>query len=553
MFSGEPVDEFSEHYQDLIEGGYDCVDRVVLNAYYPMGQDGGGMRVWWRALYGSDEELDTAHLMRMAGRFARRVRAFAKQSGIPVVDCTPKDKKFEIANGYLSKHDGKQGLFLILVGKARAPVWEVRLTKSGKIGDIHRKNPMPFVNHYSFHLWDAEWGHVVIKMSGHPPFGAQIILNGHEFVACAAAKAGIEFGKEGNCFIRTANGAALAQIADTLSQPQTEGRLRQLCNRWIYSTCLIFGLDLQEQERSGFQYQYSTYQLEYSRNLRFHSGREMWQVLQGLIDRNRGILNLKLVKTIFGFKNRPQLKRLKQNRWGVQVETPTYDLTVFHIHYGKLSLKIYSKGEYVLRIEVMVHNAGDVPFRRLLCDFPKTVTWMREVVERFLNTLHYVDAPFIADETLERLPEPSVVGHTRVGGVDFNRPRMRLAVQAVLALSTSPKGFTAGDLAREACRLGGLPENRYSTRQAAYDIRKLRGKQIVQKRPGSRRYEPVPDGLRAIAAVVVLRDKIIRPLLATQCRPRRGRPPKNRTRLDIQYDVIQGEMRRLFQEFRIAA
>src|SRR5664279_3036182 len=26
-------------------------------------------------------------------------------------------------------------------------------------------------------------------------------------------------------------------------------------------------------ERSGFQYQYSTYQLEYSRNLRFHSGK----------------------------------------------------------------------------------------------------------------------------------------------------------------------------------------------------------------------------------------------------------------------------------------
>jgi hypothetical protein len=27
---------------------------------------------------------------------------------------------------------------------------------------------------------DPDWGHVTIKMSGHPPFGAQIILNGHE-------------------------------------------------------------------------------------------------------------------------------------------------------------------------------------------------------------------------------------------------------------------------------------------------------------------------------------------------------------------------------------
>jgi hypothetical protein len=55
--------------------------------------------------------------------------------------------------------------------------------------------------------------------------------------------------------VHTADGAGLAKVADTLSEPETEGRLRQLGNRWIYSTCLIFGLDLEEQERSGFQYQ----------------------------------------------------------------------------------------------------------------------------------------------------------------------------------------------------------------------------------------------------------------------------------------------------------
>jgi hypothetical protein len=41
---------------------------------------------------------------------------------------------------------------------------------------------------------DPDWGHVTIKMSGHPPFGAQIILNGHEYVACQARRARIAFG-----------------------------------------------------------------------------------------------------------------------------------------------------------------------------------------------------------------------------------------------------------------------------------------------------------------------------------------------------------------------
>ena len=59
---------------------------------------------------------------------------------------------------------------------------------------------MPYVNHYSFHILDPDWGHLTIKISGHPPFPAQVILNGHEYVACQARKAGIAFTKEGNCF-----------------------------------------------------------------------------------------------------------------------------------------------------------------------------------------------------------------------------------------------------------------------------------------------------------------------------------------------------------------
>jgi hypothetical protein len=46
---------------------------------------------------------------------------------------------------------------------------------------------------------DPWWGRVTIKMSGHPPFPAQVILNGHEYVATVARAAGVGFAKEGNC------------------------------------------------------------------------------------------------------------------------------------------------------------------------------------------------------------------------------------------------------------------------------------------------------------------------------------------------------------------
>ena len=42
--------------------------------------------------------------MRMAGRFARRVRASAAANGIPVIDCKRGERKHQIAEEYLATH-----------------------------------------------------------------------------------------------------------------------------------------------------------------------------------------------------------------------------------------------------------------------------------------------------------------------------------------------------------------------------------------------------------------------------------------------------------------
>ena len=63
------AESLSDRYTELLSGSYDCTDRIVLNAYFRMGHTPGGFRVWWGTLTGSEETLDNAHLMRMAGRF----------------------------------------------------------------------------------------------------------------------------------------------------------------------------------------------------------------------------------------------------------------------------------------------------------------------------------------------------------------------------------------------------------------------------------------------------------------------------------------------------
>src|SRR5215471_13737658 len=104
-----------------------------------MGHDPGGFRVWWRALTGSDETLENAYLMWMAGWFSRRVRGYAKAHDIPMIDCSAGQRKHELAEESLAKTKITQGLFLVLVARAQAPVWTV-----GGNYHIERKKPFPY-------------------------------------------------------------------------------------------------------------------------------------------------------------------------------------------------------------------------------------------------------------------------------------------------------------------------------------------------------------------------------------------------------------------------
>jgi hypothetical protein len=546
------VDQFTERYGDLLTGGYDCVDRIVLNAYFPLGHNPGGFRSWWRRWHDdSDESLDNAHLMRLAGRFARRVRAWADAHQVPVIDCKADERKHRIAEDYLREHAVGVGVFLVLVARAPATVWKVRRTSAGVIRNLDKTRQ--FVNHYSFHIMDPTFGHLTIKMSGHPPFGAQVILNGHEYVACQAQAAGIAFAKDGNCFTRIADPKRLAQVADTLSQPGTIGRLSQVIDRWIYTGCLCFGLDLDEQRRSGFRYGYSIYQVEYSRNLIFASGAVMDKAFDTLVDRTRARLDVPRLRTLFGVGQRPRRTpgadlSLRQ---AVVIERPRWNLTLFKVHFGLLTPKGYTKGEHVLRFEAIVHNTRALRTGRVLEKFAAIVAQLAGMVDRFTSMLDCVDVAFLPDGVLDELPHPSQIGATRVGGVDINKPRARAVLAAVLALAVAPDGFTITDLAAKVRSHTGQAEVEYTTGQAAYDLRKLRGKQLIVKPGRTCRYQVPGQAARTIAALLTLREQVIAPILAGVRRPGPGRPPKTRTRIDRDYEHLRDGMRTLFRDLAI--
>ena len=178
-------------------------------------------------------------------------------------------------------------------------------------------------------------------------FPAQIIFKGHEYVACQARKAGIGYTNEGNCFTHIANVTGLAKIADTLSEESAIGRLAKsvtvgstpvVCaSLWIWKSSRTVG-----------------------------SGRPSAHRPQpGAAGSGQHQNDSRLSAPAEVSHPREAVRRM-----GVAVEKPTYDLTIFRLHGGKLTLQIYTQGERVLRIEAMAHNVAELDWGRSVDKFP---------------------------------------------------------------------------------------------------------------------------------------------------------------------------------------
>ncbi len=126
--------------------------------------------------------------------------------------------------------------------------------------------------------------------------------------------------------------------------------------------------------------------------------------------------------------------------------------------------------------------------------------------------------------------------------------KLSILSQALLTLAPNPHGFTIQELAAAT----QLPQP-CMPRHAAYDLAKLRGKAFVERIAKSRRYRTTPDAIRTLAALFILREYVIKPVIAGAGKPRVGRPPKRIHPIDQHYDTLCREMWRTFETLKLAA
>jgi hypothetical protein len=87
-----------------------------------------------------------------------------KRRAIPVIDCSVGDRQHHIAEEYLAKTKVTQGVFLVLVGRAQAPVWDLSPNHY-----IQPKNPMAYVSRACAGWAKQSWRSPLLPEAARPP------------------------------------------------------------------------------------------------------------------------------------------------------------------------------------------------------------------------------------------------------------------------------------------------------------------------------------------------------------------------------------------------
>ena len=345
-----------------------------------------------------------------------------------------------------------------------------------------------------------------------------------------------------NAFAAVDDVAAVQAICDGLD----EGKITALAGLLLRLLPYPFTA---EDAAAGYRYELSVLQGEFSLTQILDAPVTGRIFFDQLIRDNLDLGRPDRVSLLFGRKIIRKGRRATPGRFRTRIITEGVTPSL-HVDYKNSKIKQYHKLGQALRTETTINDTVVLKTGRGLEKFPEITARLAGMADRFCTMLDCVDTGFIPGGLLDELPLPSQIGAVRTGGIDLNKPRSRAVLAAALALAIAPGGFTVAGFAAKVRDMTG--QAGYTTRNAAYDLRKLRGKHLADKPGRTRRYLISPGSARIISALLTLREQVIAPLLAGVADPRIRRTPRHWTDIDRHYQALRLEMMALFADIGIA-
>jgi len=498
-----------------------CVDRLICGGYIS-GLQSEGMVVRFLLHRGypipSPRGLGTIH-----ERFVDEINRFAHDQGLEIVRFEKKASKEALARPYQDAAARASTPGVVLIGKAqeRLPGGWRGFRNGGTDSHPHftyRRQAL-YVDHYYFYLFDDDFGPGFIKVAPYAPYPVWSWCNGHEWVKRQLIKQGVGFDALDNGLWRVEDPEAAKRHCARFSA----GHVRAFHDRWMNT---IPGVITEADKRAGFHYEYSIRQMEISETAIFdrpQSGRAFFDAaIKDHLDLGRPE-HVRLVV------NRAITSRTP-GRFSTEVITKGVDPTI-QIHYKSSKVKAYFKESRALRVETTINNPRDFDVRKTLC--AKNWRMLRrigaEVNARFLASLGEGAPPPPDVTALEEVVLPSIdADGLRAPGLRFGDPRV-MALLASLAAFTHVVGGLSNARLCELMR--SLLDRPYTTRQATYDLRRLRRKGFIERVEGRQLYRITERGRANATFFTKLAARVVVPTLSELEAPLTPQSPVPRTLL----------------------
>lgn len=490
-------DVLKEHVTLEIEG----IDRLYLNLYVPILQNPRGVGYFW--IHHRGNRFASSSLMApMTASFVSSIESFAKSEGIDIVRFKKGQRKDEVAQEYLARFPGEEGV--LFIGKAQEKTRVVR-TERRRNPDTDQSYPWlvmstAMVNHYYFYCVDRDFGPLFIKLGSYFPYTGKVCLNGHEYLKRQLAQEEIAYEALDNGVLSCSDPQRAQQICDELTAPKIEAVIR----KWLRRLPHPFTA---KDRQANYRYDISILQSEFSLTQvldRPVQGRVFFeQVIRDNIDLGRP----DRVQLIF---NRRIIKRTP-GRFRTRVITQGV-IPNLYIDYKSTRIKQYYKEGRALRTETTINNTSDFGVRKRLKNLPELREVGFQANRRLLDVQRTSHDCWIGEDVFRGIHQPVDVDGRRAPALRFGDSRALALLCCLVLFRLLPRGFTNRDLRQHVAPILG---RELSSGQMSYDLRRLRLHGFLEKVPKSHRYHVTEMGMRSALFLTRSYARLLRPGLAS--------------------------------------
>ncbi len=476
-----------------------CMDRLLVAGYVPRLQSEGLLVRWMldRGDYPSPRVFGRAQ-----ERMVDAVKRFAKAEGLEIVTFAKGESKEDRARPFQDAAERAGREAVVLIGQAQEKmVGGFRGTKDGGTPShphFHFTRAQMFVTHYYFYIRDAQWGPVFIKLCPFAPFPVLACLNGHEWLKRRLSDTGVGFSALDNGLGACEDHVAAQSWADRLAA----GCIRELLDRWLALAPNPFqsiDTDL------GYSYDYSFRQVEFSDTTIFDRPRDARAWFDAAIRDHLDVGRPEKVSLTFDRR----VTSRTPGAFRTKIVTPGVDPHI-QIHYRSSKTKAYLKEGHGVRVETTINSPADFGVRKTVN--PENFAALKEIGRatnaRFLDGLGERSAPPPDTTAFESVVMLSVHDGNKAPGLRFGEPRAQALLASIVAFCHLIGGLTNAGL---VASMRSLHDPSYSSRQATYDLRRLKQKGFIYRVANRNVYRLTPTGHALAVTCTKLYARVILP------------------------------------------